>query len=318
MPASAQVGDEPVEEVELRPRCRRGPRPARRRPRAGASTRPRAAAAARRATAAASAGRSSGAAPDPVHPGVDLDVDRRRAGPRAARRGAKAVDAVARVQRGREPVGQRGLDGVGAALAQQEHGRRDAVLAQLDPLVDQRHRQPAGAAGQRRPGHRRAAVAVAVGLDDRAELGRARPAAASTAALWVTAARSISAQAGRERPWAIVTSASARPPGPGAHQASGAGVGPSATVRVLPREHGRHQPRQVAGHQALAAARATPPARARGRPAPPPRAPARPGRRKAPITPESTSPLPGRGQRRPAGGRQQDVGHGRRRARPPR
>ena len=44
--------------------------------------------------------------------------------------------------------------------------------AQLHPLVDQGHGQAGGAAGQRGPGHCGPAVAVAVGLDHRAQLGR--------------------------------------------------------------------------------------------------------------------------------------------------
>ena len=46
------------------------------------------------------------------------------------------------------------------------------MLTELHPLVDQRHGQAGGAAGQRSPGHGGAAVAVPVRLDHRAELGR--------------------------------------------------------------------------------------------------------------------------------------------------
>ena len=108
---------------------------------------------------------------DPVHAGVDFDVHRhwpaRRCGGRAER-----SDALGGVQRGREPVRQRSRGGGGIALAEQQHGSGQAVLTQLHALVDQRHGQPAGAAGQRGPGHRRPSMAVPVRLDHRAQLGR--------------------------------------------------------------------------------------------------------------------------------------------------
>ncbi len=166
-----QVGHEAVEEVELALGVGAVLRVARRRPRAGGSRCPRAAAAARATTAAAMARRSSGAAPTRCMPVSTLTWT---ATGRPGRGGGRAEggDALGGVQRRREPVGQRGGRRGGVALAQQEHRRGDAVLAQLHPLVDQRHGEAPGAAGQRGPGHRRAAVAVAVGLDHRAELGR--------------------------------------------------------------------------------------------------------------------------------------------------
>ncbi len=107
----------------------------------------------------------------PVHAGVDLDVHiDRPAGTR--RRRAEGLDALGGVQRRREPVGQRRRCRAGVALAEQQHRCGDAVLAQLHPLVDQRDGEPPCATGQRGAGHRRASVAVAVGLDHRAQLGR--------------------------------------------------------------------------------------------------------------------------------------------------
>ena len=115
--------------------------------------------------------RSDGSRADPVHAGVDLHVDGH--GPaRRPGRCREGLDRLDGVQGRCEPVGQRGVDGVGAALAQQQHGRRDAVLAQLDPLVDQRDGEALRAPGHGGPGHGRPAVAVAVGLDHRAQLGR--------------------------------------------------------------------------------------------------------------------------------------------------
>ena len=127
------------------------------------------------ATVAAMARRSSGAAPTRCMPVSTLTWTATGAA-RRGRGGAEGGDPLGGVERRREPVGQRGVRGGGIALAQEEHRRGDAVLAQLDALVDQRHGQPAGAAGQRGPGHRRSPVAVAVGLDHRAELGRRRQA----------------------------------------------------------------------------------------------------------------------------------------------
>ena len=116
-------------------------------------------------------GDGGGLGPDAVHPGVHLHVDRRRLAP-APRRAGELLDALGGVERGREPVGQCGVDGVGAALAQEEDGTPHVMLAQLDALVDQCHGQLRRPSGQRGARRRRAAVPVAVRLDDGAEPGR--------------------------------------------------------------------------------------------------------------------------------------------------
>ena len=51
-------------------------------------------------------------------------------------------------------------------------GARMPACAQRHPLLDERHAQALGAGLQRGPGHRRGAVAVAVGLDDDPQRGR--------------------------------------------------------------------------------------------------------------------------------------------------
>ncbi len=123
------------------------------------------------------------------------------------------------------------------------------MLAQLDPLVDQRDgeatRAPATAARATAgpPWPYPWALTTA-----HSSAGAARW--ASTAALCATAARSISAQAGRERPCAMVTSASSSA-GTGTTSRIGA---PSATaaprlqVRLL-RRRARPQGREQLGHQ---------------------------------------------------------------------
>ena len=73
---------------------------------------------------------------------------------------------------------QRGVELLGAQRAEDEQRRVDAGGAQLRGLVGGRHREPSGAAGQRRVGGRRRPVAVAVGLDHRAQLGAAAQLAA--------------------------------------------------------------------------------------------------------------------------------------------
>ncbi len=91
-----------------------------------------------------------GSRPDPVHAGVHLHVDRH--GPaRRPRRRREGRDPLGGVQRRGEPVRQRGVDGIGSALAQQQHRRRHAVLAQLHSFVDQRDGEPLRAPGQRGP-----------------------------------------------------------------------------------------------------------------------------------------------------------------------
>ena len=109
--------------------------------------------------------------PHPVHSRVDLDMHGDRPAGRIGSR-AEGGDPFGRIERRREPVGQCGARRRRVALAQQEHGRGHTVLAQLDTLVDERHGKTPGTAGQSGPRHRRSAVPVAVGLDDRAQLGR--------------------------------------------------------------------------------------------------------------------------------------------------
>ena len=264
-------------------------------------------------------GRSSGAAPTRCMP-VSTFTWTATGGPAAAAAALKARDPLCGVQRRREPVGQRRRRGGGIALAQQEDRRRDAVLAQLDPLVDQGHGEPPCAAGQRGPGHGRPTVAVAVRLDDRAELGRARPGGPAPRRCGVTAARSISAQAGRERPWAMVTGAVVVR----RHRAASAGrqlAGaqslrqPSAApprAAPPPGPAGRRPPGPAPG-------RATRPARARGRPRPPPASGGEPAGAEGADDAREHVAAPRRGQRRPTGRGEQDVGRRRCvRARPPR
>ena len=124
-----------------------------------------------RTTADATATRSSGAAPTRCMPVSTFTCTATRR-PAARAAAANAAMPFARIQRRGEPVFERAGGRLGAALAQQQDGRGDAVLAQLHALVDQRDRQATGAAGQRGLGHGRAAVPVPVGLDHRAELGR--------------------------------------------------------------------------------------------------------------------------------------------------
>ena len=85
----------------------------------------------------------------PVHAGVHLHVHG-DAPPAARAAAANAAMPFARVQRRGEPVFERAGGRLGAALAQQQDGRGDAVFAQLDALVDERDRQrpapPASAA----------------------------------------------------------------------------------------------------------------------------------------------------------------------------
>ena len=123
-----------------------------------------------RTTAAAMATRSSGAAPTRCIPVSTFTcTSTEPAG--IPRRHAEGLDALGGVQRRREPVGQRRRCRAGVALAEQQHRRGDAVLAQLHPFVDQGDGKPSGPTGQRGAGHGRASVAVAVGLDHRAQLG---------------------------------------------------------------------------------------------------------------------------------------------------
>ena len=65
-----------------------------------------------------------------------------------------------------------GLGRVGHRLRQHEDRRVDARVAQLDAFLDERDAEHRGARVDRGPTHRDRAVAVAVGLDDREQLGR--------------------------------------------------------------------------------------------------------------------------------------------------
>ena len=217
---------------------------------------------------------------DPVHAGVDLHVDGHGpAGDPGRRR--EGLDAAGGVQRRREPVGQRRVGGVGTALAEQQHGSRDAVLAQLHSLVDQRDGESPRAPGHGRPGHRRPAVPVAVGLDHRTQLGRRRDAGQHGGV--VGHGRQVDLGPGRaratlgHRDGVVVRGGRSdephrralshpRPPG-----SARARPGPTAPGPPGPAGRPRRGPR---------AARARPPARARGRPAPPRRAVAGRGRRR--------------------------------------
>ncbi len=314
-----QLRHQVVEQRRAGPRCRRGP------PRSPSATgrwvqMPSSCNAGSATTAAAMARRSSGAAPTRCMP-VSTLTWTATGRPAAAAAALQGGDPLGRVQRRREPVGQCRRRRGRIALAQQQHRRGDAVLAQLHPLVHQRHGEPARAAGQRGPGHRRPAVAVPVRLDDRAELGRSRPGGTSTAALCATAARSISAHAGRERPWAMVTAAS-----------SSAGTG--ATSRTAVRPQSSPSPDRPPDPSPRAT---PPPGRAGRRPPGPATGPSdaarpctwaataaassagSPRAQKAPMMPERTSPLPAVAKAGPAGRRQQHVGRRRRRrVRPPR
>ena len=165
-------------------------------------------------------------------------------------------------------------------LRQQQDGGVDAGLAEGHPLLHQGHRQPGAPRRPGRPGPPAPGpVAVAVGLDHRAQRGPGRPARPGGRRCGRTAPRSTSAQAGRNRSATV-----GRRSGRSGHR--------RRPGRPELAEHGDHQVGQVAGHQALRPAPARPPGRGRGRPGRPPRRGATPRARKAPITPESTSPVP--------------------------
>ena len=199
------------------------------------------------ATAAAMARRSSGAAPTRCMP-VSTLTWTATGRPGRGRCRAEGGDPLGGVQRRREPVGQRRGRGGGIALAQQEHRCGDAVLAQLHPLVDQCDGEPSRAAGQRGPGHRRPPVAVAVGLDHRAELGRSGQAGQHRRV--VRDRGQVDLGPGRARaPLGHGHRRVRRPPEPAPPAA------PRHLTRRRPPDHSdeqlRHQARQVAGHQAL-------------------------------------------------------------------
>ena len=285
IPGRGELGHQVVEEVELglgvgavrfRPR---------RRPRAGASTRPRAGGPARAIDQLRQRHEVLGRRTDPVHAGVDLQVDRHLVA-RARATSGEGVDGLARVQRRGEPVGERGLDGLGPALAQQEDGRGDAVLAQLHPLVDQRHRQPLGAAGERGAGDRRTAVAVAVGLHHGAQLGGRGQASQHPGVVRHRGEVDLRPR----RPRATLGHRHLRVRGVTDAVGVGEGHAPPAPARRQPRVPRRRcvdattrTPPPVPGRSPPPDPRpdrARPPARARAPPARPPRAPRRPGPRR--------------------------------------
>ena len=112
--------------------------------------------------------------PQPSHPGVELDVHAP-----APARGHRGDELLAP----RDDVGARrqcAVELLGAQRTEDEQRRVDAVRAQLRGLVGRRHRQPRGAAGQGGVGRGRRAVAVAIGLDHRAQRGAAAQLATQT------------------------------------------------------------------------------------------------------------------------------------------
>ena len=162
----------------------------------------------------------------------------------------------------------------------------------------------AGPAGQCGPGHRRAAVAVAVGLDHRAQLGPGRPGGPAPR-------RCAPPRPGRSRPRPDASGpgpwSPRRPPVPGASawapagaRAGGLSHGPAPTARPPPARAGRRPPGP--GRPAAAARPCTCAASAAAWCAGTPRA------RKAPMMPESTSPLPAVARAGPPASREQHVG----------
>jgi hypothetical protein len=110
---------------------------------------------------------------EPTHAGVDLEVDRHRAGAGAA--GRREIVELARVGDDRGQLARDQL-GVAAGLGgpHDEDRQRQPGVAQLDPLLDQADRQR-GALPRllQRARHRHRAVAVGVGLDHAAHGGAA-------------------------------------------------------------------------------------------------------------------------------------------------
>ncbi len=199
----------------------------------------------------------------------------------ATRRPAAAAAAAnwaipSRVERGRQPVRQRGVDRLGPALAEEEYRRLHVVLAQLHPLVDQRHGQAGRPAGDGRPRHRGAPVAVAVRLDHRAQLGRRRQARQDRGV--VGDRRQVDLGPGRARPalghrHLYVLGLPERGDELRRRAVSHRPHPPHPTAPGPPAPAGPPPPAPRGG-------RATPPGRARGPPARPPAGPARPGRRR--------------------------------------
>ena len=104
---------------------------------------------------------------DAVHPGVDLEVHRKRARVGRDDRLRQRLDARGGVHGGREPASTTVVAADGHRLGQHEDRRVDAGLAQLDALFDERDAEHRRAGFDRGPPGRDGAVAVAVGLHDR-------------------------------------------------------------------------------------------------------------------------------------------------------
>ena len=107
---------------------------------------------------------------EPAHAAVVLDVDAGRPALGAGAVGEQAAEVLAPDR----DLGAGGEDDVDVLGGQRPHRQQGDVLeaaADLFGLDRGRHRQPRGAAGQGRVGAAVGAVAVAVGLDHRAELG---------------------------------------------------------------------------------------------------------------------------------------------------
>ena len=103
-----------------------------------------------------------------VHPGVELHVHRRHVADAGGGRGKLARGAQGADREG-EPRHERVAQRDRLRLGEEQDRRRHAVLAQLDALVDERDAQHRRAAGEQGVRHHPRAVAVAVGLHDRAQ-----------------------------------------------------------------------------------------------------------------------------------------------------
>ena len=87
--------------------------------------------------------------PDAVHPGVDLEMDR-RAPAQCPRPLGEPLDALAAIERRHESVRQRGDHRIGPTFAEQQDRSRHIALAQFDPFVDERDRESRRAAREAR------------------------------------------------------------------------------------------------------------------------------------------------------------------------
>ena len=100
-----------------------------------------------------------GAAPDAVHPGIDLEVDvERQCGAGCRDRFGERVDPAGGVHDRGQTALHDGLGRVGHRLGEHEDRRVDARVAQLDTFLDERdaeHRDARVDRGSTRPGPRR-------------------------------------------------------------------------------------------------------------------------------------------------------------------